>query len=354
MKQVKLNIMGREVTINWVGEGRKRLPLDPAERYSDEKLAQVRARLTVMYRSAADDLIAKQQDWLHAHEKRVEKYRAQVEAGLLSEQDYQAWMQGQLFQEKAWALKRGQMARAMADIDKQAMAMINDGKIDVFAENANWMCFQIESDLGAFGTFGLYDRQTVTRLVRDRPNLLPMPEIDEERDYQWYNGVINNAVTQGIIQGETLEDIVLRVAEETGKKADDAMKRNARTAYTGAQAAGREESMRQARDDLNIDVKKKWLATFDDKTRNAHAELDGKTADIDEPFESLLGPIMFPGDPDATPANVYNCRCRLGRAYGKYDIKINRVDAGTGETVGDMNYREWQRKYMTEDGKKAG
>ena len=46
-------------------------------------------------------------------------------------------------------------------------------------------------------------------------------------------------------------------------------------------------------------------------TREEHLELDGQEREIDEPFENSLGEIMYPGDPDADPANVYNCRCTL-------------------------------------------
>lgn len=313
--------------------------------FTERAYNDMASRLRVVYQSAADDLLMKQTSWLQAHEKRVAKYRAMVEAGMLSEEDYQAWMQGQLFQERAWALKRGQLARTMVDIDQQAIQMINDGKIDVFCENANFIGFTIEQQTGgAAATFGLYDRQAFARLVRDQPYLLPMPEIDEKKDYDWYNRVITNAVTQGILQGESLDEIVLRVAEDTGETALHAMRRNARTAYTGAQNAGRIEGMRQARDELNIPVKKRWLATLDDKTRDAHAALDGQEAEIDEPFESLLGPIMYPGDPDAAPANVYNCRCTLEEVPAGHRWEMRRRDGETGEIVGDMSYKEWLKQ----------
>lgn len=322
-------------------------PPDEGAALTDKRLKDLITRLHVAYQEAADDLYAKQTSWLHAHEKRVEKYRAQVEAGLITQADFDAWMQGQLFQERAWRLKRGQLAREMVNVDKQAMRMINDGKIDVFAENANWMGFEIDQDTGgAAAAFGLYDRQAVSRLIRDDPNLLPMPEIDEAKDYQWYNKVIQSAVTQGILQGESLDRITLRVAVETGEKSLYAMRRNARTAYTGAQNAGRVEGMRQARDELGIQVKKRWMATLDDKTRDAHGDLDGKTADIDEPFESLLGPIMYPGDPDAVPANVYNCRCTLAHFYPKYNnAGIRRIDAETGESAGEVTFKEWMKAH---------
>lgn len=333
----------KKVTITHDGASRA-FERDLAQEYADARLREVSNRLHGVYQEAARDMRMKLTSWEHAHEARVLKYRAQVETGEITEADFRAWMQGQLFQERAWKLKQEQLARSMVDVDRQAMRMINDGRIDVFAEAANYLGYQIESGGGADFGFGLYDRQTVSRLIRDDPALLPMPDIDDEKDFAWYNGVISRAVTQGILQGEDLDGIVMRVALDTGEKSLAAMRRNARTAYTGAQNAGRLEGMRQARDELGIGVKKRWMATLDDKTRDAHADLDGQVADIDEPFETPLGGIMYPGDPDADPALVYNCRCTLTYVYPKYNSgAVPRTEAETGENVGAMTYREWQK-----------
>jgi SPP1 gp7 family putative phage head morphogenesis protein len=202
------------------------------------------------------------------------------------------------------------------------------------------MMFGIEQDTGATAAFGLYDADAVLRLVKDEPNLLPMPEIDEEKDYQWYNKIINNAVTQGIIQGESLDKICLRISEESGERGLNALRRNARTAYTGAQNAGRVEGMRQAQA-LGVKDKKRWMAFLDNSTRDAHADLDGQVVNVNEPFDSILGPIMYPGDPDAAPGNVYNCRCTLTYEYPEFPCAMDRMDE-SGENVGDMTYRQWK------------
>lgn len=60
--------------------------------------------------------------------------------------------------------------------------------------------------------------------------------------------------------------------------------------------------------------KRFWVATNDGHTRQAHRDLPFQNEDgvgLDEPFESELGPIMYPGDPSADPSNVINCRCRV-------------------------------------------
>ena len=341
MKKITIGLKkGGKLTVNLV-DGRRK---NPADTFAEDKFKQVSYRLRLLYHQASVDLENKQIDWLHRHEERVRKYRAQVDAGLITEDDFKAWMRGQLFQQREWALKRGQLARAMVDIDKQAMQIINQGRREVFADNANFIGFRIDQQTGgAAASFGLYNQKAIDRIIRDRPNLLPMPDIDEKRDYAWYNDIITDAVTQGILQGEMLEQIVKRIADDTGEKSLYTMRRNARTAYTGAQNAGRVEAMRQARDERGINVKKRWLCTLDDKTRDAHAKLDGQLAEIDEPFDSILGPIMFPGDPDAVPANVYNCRCTLEEVPVGHRWSMDRRDNEAGDYVGDMTYEQWLR-----------
>ena len=283
---------------------------------------------------------------------RAERYQRDVEAGVLSKEDYAAWMRGQVFQSEAWAHKRGQLARLMADVDAQAQRMVNEGKLEVFAENANFMNFKIERETGATATFGLYNAEAVKRMIRDDPNMLPMPKIDKEKSYSWYNRIIQNCVTQAILQGESLEEIAHRVSEETGEKALKTLLRNARTAYTGAQNAGALEAARVAKEEYGLVMQKQWMATLDSHTRDSHAYLDGQIRDLDEPFESLLGPIMYPGDPDAEPGDVYNCRCTMVEFYPRHSGAIPHTEAETGERF-TGSYREWKAMKAAEAPERA-
>lgn len=53
----------------------------------------------------------------------------------------------------------------------------------------------------------------------------------------------------------------------------------------------------------------KWRSAHDKRVRDAHRNLDGQTAKYGESFQSDLGPIRYPGDPQAVAANRINCRC---------------------------------------------
>lgn len=62
------------------------------------------------------------------------------------------------------------------------------------------------------------------------------------------------------------------------------------------------------------DVRKTWLYTADDRVRHAHRtipSLNPEGRGLGEPFQSSLGPIMWPHDPSAVAANTINCRCTI-------------------------------------------
>ena len=78
--------------------------------------------------------------------------------------------------------------------------------------------------------------------------------------------------------------------------------------------------------------------------------------------------IMEPGDPNADPSLVYNCRCTLGYVYPKYDHLVNhdrnyrtvvedKDENGnvTGTHVeyknaGNVTFREWQERELGSNG----
>lgn len=54
-----------------------------------------------------------------------------------------------------------------------------------------------------------------------------------------------------------------------------------------------------------------WRSARDRRVRDAHRHLNGKSVQRGGAFQSDLGPIRFPGDPQASAANTINCRCWL-------------------------------------------
>lgn len=56
---------------------------------------------------------------------------------------------------------------------------------------------------------------------------------------------------------------------------------------------------------------KRWLATEDERTREAHAEADGQIVPLAQPFDVGGEHLLYPGDPNGSSDEVINCRCTV-------------------------------------------
>lgn len=200
-------------------------------------------------------------------------------------------------------------AKEITNINKIAAAYINGELPDVYAINYN-QAGKLVDGVGGY-SFELTDADTVRNLSENTKtaDIIPYRKVDTKKDIAWNKKKINSEVLQGILQGESMQDIAARLAKVQDMNANVAI-RTARTAVTSAENKGRLDGLERAQKD-GIILKKRWIATHDARVRDWHAELDGQTVDIDKPFENGIGKIMFPGDPAADGANIYNCRCTM-------------------------------------------
>lgn len=224
----------------------------------------------------------------------------------------------------------------LVNADKIAAGMINDSLPSAYALNYNYGTYEVEHGAEIDTSFSLYDHATVENLMKKDPKIIPQARVDIPKDELWNRRKLTSAITQGILQGESIP----KIAKRLGSVADMDRKaaiRNARTYTTAAENKGRIDSYDRA-EQMGIKVKKKWMATLDDRTRVEHRHLDGQVRDNDEPFETDGYEIMFPGDPSAEPEMIYNCRCTLVAEIEGYQYQDERNDS----KLGDMTYEEWK------------
>lgn len=287
---------------------------NPARAETDSLLEELEKRIAKEYAQAAEELKAKAEKYFSGFKARDAAKKALVEAGELKEEDYKKWRSGALMFNKRYTDLINNLSNVAVNADKTAMGMVRHLLPDVFGLNLNYGTFEVERLTGVDTEFTLYNRQAVTLLLRNNPDLLPQvtpgSKTDEmlkaNKDLIWNRQHMNSALAQGILQGESMKGIAKRLESVTDMDKKAAI-RNARTMTTSAENAGKKYAYERA-SRLGLHVRNMWMATHDGRTRESHLLLDGEVREIDEEFSNGL---MYPGDPDGEPEEVYNCRCSL-------------------------------------------
>lgn len=313
---------------------------DPASKYTDDQIAVVEKQLKSVYNQAYKDILQKQKDFNAKHQKKVDKYLKKVADGKMTQEQYDNWLKGQVFQGKQWEDKKKQMLAIIYNSNKVATDIMNEKTHGVFAFNATYANYDMEHGAGVNFGFGIYDTVTVSNLIKNDPKLLPEWKIDQPKDYKWNQKKLNKQISLGIVEGESLDKIAHRLCDSLCTQNFNKMRTFARTAMTGAQNSGRLFSYEHAKG-LGIKVKKQWMATLDNHTRISHQQLDGQIQDTDKPFEVGGMKIKYPGDPTAAAALVFNCRCTMVSEIEDYPSTYDRYDNIDGKPIKQMTYSEW-------------
>ena len=317
---------------------------DESQAKVDKKIRRVENRINEIYGQARLDIENKIDEFNRGFEARNSVHLQELADGVITQSQYDAWLRGQVFQSEQWAAKRDQICSILDTANQQATTIVNGGTIGAFAEGANWTAYSLEHTAGVNFGFGLYDRATVTRLVADNPQILPEWRIDEPKEYVWNQRLVNNCVTQGIIQGESLDDIATRIATATSNQNRNLALTHARTAMTGAQNAGRVQRLQDAKK-MGLKVVKEWLATLDAHTRDSHRDMDGEQRPVGDQWHPMKfsNGCRYPADPQGPAHEVYNCRCTLTGDLADFPDAYKRYDNIDGKPIEAMSYREWEK-----------
>lgn len=333
-----------------------------AQKVTDKELAALEKRLRSVYKAAWKDLKPSVRKYLESFEPRLKKLTADINAGRIiipasttAEEYIKNWKLRYIAQGEEWVKLLNECAERATQANKLA-AEITSGKLPgIYGINFNASSYDIAVNAGM--QYSVYlPENTIKELTKENANNVNFkilgstgkphyfdPTIDVPRDYAWNQKKIQKALTSGIIQGKFTPKIAQDFMKVMGNNQKAAI-RNARTACTSAQNAGTIDSMRAAQS-MGLEVKKKWLATLDARTRSSHGHLDGECIDLDEKFSNGL---EFPGDPNGSPGEVYNCRCTMENYYPGISDELSagkrrsRNDDGTRGTF-TGTYEQWKQ-----------
>lgn len=285
---------------------------------TDAMLSDLEDRIAREYADALRDMEAKLKDLLDKYEHDDAIQKKLLSQGKITQEEYKSWAFRHKMMNKRWEQMRDVLAEDMHHANEIALRIAQDQMPDVYALNANYALYEIETG-GRINTgLTLYNHDTAAYLLSEQRQLMPGPstkkqkEIAGNKDLQWNQKKIQSAVFQGVIQGETPFQVAQRLMS-VAKMNYNAAVRYARTMTTNAQNSGRYNSYHRARD-LGVELTIEWRAVLDMHTRHDHRMMHGQRREVDEPFNtpdgfSILYPAQSsgPGSSDIPQKEIWNC-----------------------------------------------
>ena len=305
-----------------------------------DELKALEKKIKKEYALATAELKVKSREYMEQYKERWEQEYKAYQAGKYTHAEFIQWEMAQIGRGQHWEALKDQMASRMLESSEIASAYINDTLPIAYTKASNQVANLARKSAIAQGVtgirFDLVDENVIRRLMLENVNVITFKtsHVNPSRQYKWDAKRIQNALTQGILQGDSIDRIADRflVVMENDKKS---AVRNARTAVTSARSVGKQDRYEDLASQ-GCEITKIWIATIDDRTRDTHAEIDGEEVAYDEPFlvrtsDGGIDKMMYPCDPDGSPENVYNCRCTM--RTGKIRFKSVLSDEAKAHTT---------------------
>lgn len=189
--------------------------------------------------------------------------------------------------------------------------------------------------------FDIPTAQTIQTAIEQPIEFIKLvPTLQKHRDDTLKR--IRMHITQGIMSGEGYSKIAKALRDDLGMAKAQSV-RVARTETGRALSQAGLDSAMVAKDN-GLDMKKRWYATKDTRTRDTHRHLDGTSVDIEDNFHSsgCVGPApkLFVGV--ASAKENINCRCKLLYYIDEDELPTTMRTKEDG-AIPFTTYREWEK-----------
>ena len=305
---------------------------DLAEKQTDALLDELEKRIVEEYETALKGVQEKYDRFAARFAEEEKEKKKLFDDGKITFNEFMGWKRSKILSGDKYKQLLNILASDLAMADQKAMSIANGYMPEAYALNFNYTTYEIEMGVNANTGFALYSRETVEKLVKQNEISLPKRKVDIPLDQQWNRKHLDSAILQGVLQGDSIPKISKRLQQVTDMDRKASI-RNARTMMTGAQNGGRMSAYERAAN-LGIKIQKEWMATLDSRTRDSHQKMDGERVDWKKPFSNRL---MYPGDPEGDPSEVYNCRCTMVPFYPDFESAADKR----------ITYQEWAGKHDT-------
>jgi SPP1 gp7 family putative phage head morphogenesis protein len=224
---------------------------------------------------------------------------------------------------------------------REVAKAIKQSQQNVYIEKYMMSLFLYEVASQTSMNFDIPTSQTIQTAIEQPIEFIKLvPTLQKHRDDTLKR--IRMHITQGIMSGEGYSKIAKALRDDLGMAKAQSV-RVARTETGRALSQAGLDSAMVAKDN-GLDMKKRWYATKDTRTRDTHRHLDGQTVGIDENFHSsgCVGPApkLFVGV--ASAKENINCRCKLLYYIDEDELPTTMRTKEDG-VIPFTNYREWEK-----------
>ena len=291
---------------------------DSGMRANDARLSDMEERLRQLYQDSADELQKQLDEFLEPFDEWDDEMAMRAATGKITEDEYIRWRENRILRTRQMEAQIQSLTESITHVDEIAVQMINGELPDIYVSSYNFAGFRGETLAQAAGynysSFSIYNADALRIIIAEDPDLIPWdpPRLDIPKDQLWNRQHIQNAIAQGILQGDSIPDISRRLLPVVNMDRVAAT-RTARTAYTAVENEGRRDGTRRVIES-GIPMVEPWLTHLDGRTRDTHILLNGTLPNSDGLYgEGIIASgnlLRFPGDPHGDPEQIYNCRCR--------------------------------------------
>ena len=225
---------------------------------------------------------------------------------------------------------------------REVAKAIKQSQQNVYMEKYMMSLFLYEVASQTSMNFDIPTAQTIQTAIEQPIEFIKLvPTLQKHRDDTLKR--IRTHITQGIMSGEGYSKIAKALRDDLGMSKAQSV-RVARTETGRALSQAGLDSAMVAKDN-GLDMKKRWYATKDTRTRDTHRHLDGTSVDIEDNFHSsgCVGPApkLFVGV--ASAKENINCRCKLLYYIDEDELPTTMRTKEDG-VIPFTNYREWEKE----------
>ena len=232
------------------------------------------------------------------------------------------------------------------EIKKLNGKLINTTKTtikDAFKTSYNWTGYNYETTLGLAMGFGNLPTSAIQSAILNKYDTIKWSE-RLLANQKVYVRQIREEITKGLIQGKGYGAI----AKSINERADIGATKVLRIVKTETHRASAEGTLKaydrvlSAAEDLNIEMRKRWMSTLDARTRDVHADMDGEFADDEGMFTFPDGVVTELPGLSGDPAQDIHCRCTSTLEVEGLD-ENKRRDNESKQIINYKTYEDWSK-----------